>query len=248
MTLLETGEFRDEPHPEFGWVHAPAGALLAGDRTARRRHLRRGPQDRRRCASAIPAGCTHERRLPGARGAAGRRTRTVHAEFDIRNESGRDVARGGGLRRRLSPLRCGDRHADRGRPARASRARREARRDGARAAAISKCPRRTAATRCCVSPMREDVCWYYEQGWPFLLVEASTANGAPRVERVRVATAATLRRERALRAIGRAFVLSGADHLAQSRPDPRDGAARHSGAVSRHRSAARSGRSSIRCC
>ena len=30
VTLLETGEFRDEPHPEFGWVHAPAGALPAG--------------------------------------------------------------------------------------------------------------------------------------------------------------------------------------------------------------------------
>ena len=26
-----------------------------------------------------------------------------------------------------------------------------------------------------LSPMREDVCWYYEQGWPFLLVETATA-------------------------------------------------------------------------
>ena len=57
-----------------------------------------------------------------------------------------------------------------------------------------------------LSPMREDVCWYYEQGWPFLLVETSTANGAAHVDRVRVATRSTLGRERAVRAIGRAFV------------------------------------------
>src|SRR5215831_10127287 len=47
-----------------------------------------------------------------------------------------------------------------------------------------------------VSPMREDVCWYYEQGWPFLLVEASTTSGASRIERTRVADSATLSRER----------------------------------------------------
>jgi lipopolysaccharide transport system permease protein len=58
-----------------------------------------------------------------------------------------------------------------------------------------------------LSPMREDVCWYYEQGWPFLLVETATEEGASRVERVRVATAATLRRERIWRSLGRAFVL-----------------------------------------
>jgi lipopolysaccharide transport system permease protein len=57
-----------------------------------------------------------------------------------------------------------------------------------------------------LSPMREDLCWYYEQGWPFLLVETSTANGAARVDRVRVATRGTLDRERAVRALGRAFV------------------------------------------
>jgi lipopolysaccharide transport system permease protein len=56
------------------------------------------------------------------------------------------------------------------------------------------------------SPMREDLCWYYEQGWPFLLVEASTKDGVARVDRVRVATRATLARESAVRSIGRAFV------------------------------------------
>jgi len=51
-----------------------------------------------------------------------------------------------------------------------------------------------------VSPMREQVCWYYERGWPFVVVEGS------KLDRVRVATLATLRRERALRSVGRALV------------------------------------------
>jgi lipopolysaccharide transport system permease protein len=57
-----------------------------------------------------------------------------------------------------------------------------------------------------LSPMRENVCWYYELGWPFLLVESSTGEGTAKLDRVRVATRTTLRRERAIRAIGRAFV------------------------------------------
>jgi lipopolysaccharide transport system permease protein len=56
-----------------------------------------------------------------------------------------------------------------------------------------------------ISPMREGVCWYYEQGWRFLLVETAADRGAVRLERFRVATRATLRRERAVRALGRAF-------------------------------------------
>jgi lipopolysaccharide transport system permease protein len=58
-----------------------------------------------------------------------------------------------------------------------------------------------------VSPMRENVCWYYEHGWPFLLLEGTTQDGASRLDRVRIITRATLTRERALRAIGRAFTL-----------------------------------------
>jgi lipopolysaccharide transport system permease protein len=48
-----------------------------------------------------------------------------------------------------------------------------------------------------VSPMREHVCWYWERGWPFLLVERGTA---------RVTTNASLRRERLRRGVGRALV------------------------------------------
>jgi lipopolysaccharide transport system permease protein len=56
-----------------------------------------------------------------------------------------------------------------------------------------------------LSPMKEGVCWYYEQGWPFLLVEYSVKDGVFKLGRVRVTTSATLRRERELRAVGRAF-------------------------------------------
>jgi lipopolysaccharide transport system permease protein len=56
-----------------------------------------------------------------------------------------------------------------------------------------------------LSPMLENVCWYYDRGWPFLLVEGVTEGGVARIERVRVAAQRTLARERALRAMGRAF-------------------------------------------
>jgi lipopolysaccharide transport system permease protein len=56
-----------------------------------------------------------------------------------------------------------------------------------------------------LSPMREGVCWYYDQGWPLLLVEGSAKDGVVKLGRVRATTSATLRRERELRAVGRAF-------------------------------------------
>ena len=56
-----------------------------------------------------------------------------------------------------------------------------------------------------LSPMREGVCWYYDQGWPFLLVESTVKDGVVKLRRVRTATSDTLRRERDLRAVGRAF-------------------------------------------
>jgi lipopolysaccharide transport system permease protein len=56
-----------------------------------------------------------------------------------------------------------------------------------------------------LSPMREGECWYYDRGWPFLLVEGETADGAVRLRQMRVATQTNLRRERAVRACGRAL-------------------------------------------
>jgi lipopolysaccharide transport system permease protein len=52
------------------------------------------------------------------------------------------------------------------------------------------------------SPMREGVAWYYAQGWPFLAADVTT----PQLTRVRRMTMPALRRERAMRSIGRAFV------------------------------------------
>ncbi|MBZ5620163.1 MAG: ABC transporter permease [Acidobacteriia bacterium] len=57
-----------------------------------------------------------------------------------------------------------------------------------------------------LSPMRENVCWYYEKGWPFLLVEAVTKDGVPALGRPRVSSSAALARERLRRGIGRALV------------------------------------------
>lgn len=57
-----------------------------------------------------------------------------------------------------------------------------------------------------VSAMREGKCWYYEVGWPFLLVEASVEKGVPRVRTPRVTKAANLKLRNAVRSLGRAFV------------------------------------------
>jgi lipopolysaccharide transport system permease protein len=55
------------------------------------------------------------------------------------------------------------------------------------------------------SAMREGVCWYYERGWPFLMVETEIRDGVARLESVRVSTQPQLRRAQAVRAMGRAL-------------------------------------------
>ena len=57
-----------------------------------------------------------------------------------------------------------------------------------------------------LSPMREGVAWYYERGWPFLLLETETRDGRFHLRRVLVTTRAALARKRWLRSAGRAFV------------------------------------------
>ena len=59
--------------------------------------------------------------------------------------------------------------------------------------------------RVLVSPMRENVAWYYERGWRFLLIDAVVAEGRATVERVRIATQDTITRERMKRAAARVF-------------------------------------------
>ena len=57
-----------------------------------------------------------------------------------------------------------------------------------------------------ISPLREGIRWYYEQGFPFLLLEAEVANGAARLIRTVVTTTTALHRRQAVRSVGRAFV------------------------------------------
>jgi lipopolysaccharide transport system permease protein len=58
-----------------------------------------------------------------------------------------------------------------------------------------------------ISPMRENVCWFYMLGWPFLRVEAVVQGGRARLGRVRVVTMRTVRSENLLRSVVRAFTL-----------------------------------------
>jgi lipopolysaccharide transport system permease protein len=58
-----------------------------------------------------------------------------------------------------------------------------------------------------VSPMRENVAWYYERGWRFLLIDAVMAEGRATVERVSVTTKKALARERLRRTLKRVFTL-----------------------------------------
>lgn len=57
-----------------------------------------------------------------------------------------------------------------------------------------------------LSPMRENVRWEYEAGWPFVLIETEVSETGPGSVRGRVATRAALRRGNLVRSIGRAFV------------------------------------------
>jgi lipopolysaccharide transport system permease protein len=68
-------------------------------------------------------------------------------------------------------------------------------------------PSQPGRYRVFVSPMRENVAWYYEQGWQFLLIDAVVAEGCATIERVRIATRNTIARERLRRTIGRIFTL-----------------------------------------
>jgi len=67
-------------------------------------------------------------------------------------------------------------------------------------------PEEDGKYRVFISPLRENVCWYYDRGWPFLAVDAAVENGHARIERMRVVTKPTLRREDTVRAVGRAFI------------------------------------------
>lgn len=132
--------------------------------------------------------------------------RMVHAEFEMRNDSAETwrAAEGFAVGYHLFDADTGTLIVD---GARVHPAGDVAPGQSARLHLDFEVPEENGRYQVLLSPMREDVCWYYEQGWPFLLVEAATEDGAARVERVRVATASTLRWERIWRSLGRAFVL-----------------------------------------
>ncbi len=59
-----------------------------------------------------------------------------------------------------------------------------------------------------VSVLRENVAWFYAEGWPFLLVEVAVSeSGAPALRGFRVTRWRDVKRRRLLRGVGRAFVV-----------------------------------------
>lgn len=128
----------------------------------------------------------------------------AHAEFDIRNDSAETWSAGEGFAvgYHLFDAETGTLIVDgpRVQPGRDVKPG-----ESARVAIDFTVPPENGTYQTVVSPMREGVCWYYEQGWPFLLIEVLVRDGVARLARVRVATSATLRRERRRRSLGRAL-------------------------------------------
>ncbi|SPE33434.1 ABC-2 type transporter [Candidatus Sulfopaludibacter sp. SbA3] len=132
-------------------------------------------------------------------------TREVHAEFEIRNESSETwrAAEGFGIGYHLFDADTGTLIID---GARTHPERDLKPGESARVRMAFDVPEESGQYQVLISPMREGVCWYYEQGWPVLLVEAESRGGAVALAPVRQTTAAALRRRRELRAVGRAVV------------------------------------------
>ena len=132
-------------------------------------------------------------------------TRKLRAEFEIRNQSGETwrTADGFFLGVHLFDADTGTLIVD---GARVAPGRDVANGESARIAISLDLPAENGRFHAFISPMREHVCWFYDRGWPFLLVEAVVRDGATRLTRVGVSTRAALGRGQAVRAVGRAFV------------------------------------------
>jgi|SRR5579862_626382 len=68
-------------------------------------------------------------------------------------------------------------------------------------------PEQPGPYRVYVSPMQENAGWFYEQGWRFLLIDAVVEHGTARIEQFRIVNQRTVKRERLLRSVRRAFTL-----------------------------------------
>ena len=66
-------------------------------------------------------------------------------------------------------------------------------------------PAEAGRYRVFVSPLREQICWYYAQGWRFLLLDAVVAGREAALVRAKLTTLRAFRRETLLRSLGRAF-------------------------------------------
>jgi lipopolysaccharide transport system permease protein len=132
--------------------------------------------------------------------------RTVHADFGLRNESEEtwQPAAGFGVGYHLFDAETGTLIVDgaRSHPADPLKPGEQA-----RIHLDFELPAEDGKYQVFLSPMRENVCWYYEKGWPFLLVESTTRDGAVHLGRVVVTTRAALAREHAFRGLGRALTL-----------------------------------------
>ena len=131
-------------------------------------------------------------------------TRAAHAEFAIRNNSGEAwrAAEGFSIGFHVFDAETGTLIVD---GARVPPERDVEPGESARVELDLELPAEEGRYQVVLSPMREGVCWYYDRGWPFLLAEGEITGGGAWLGPLRVATQATLRRRRALRAAGRAF-------------------------------------------
>ena len=131
-------------------------------------------------------------------------SRRAHAEFSLRNDSPETwrAAEGFSVGYHVFDAETGTLLVD---GARVASERDLAPGESARLRLDFELPAEDGRYQVLLSPLRENVCWYYDRGWPFLLVEGETAGGQARGVRMRVATQGVLRRARHLRACGRAL-------------------------------------------
>jgi lipopolysaccharide transport system permease protein len=131
--------------------------------------------------------------------------RVVHAEFDVRNDTGEPwrTVEGFGVGPHLFDAESGTLLLD---GARVHPTHDVAPGETLHVALDFALPAEEGRYQVRLSPMRENVCWYYDKGWDFLVVDAAIQEGVPTLGRVRVTDREKLRRERELRGLGRAFV------------------------------------------
>src|SRR5581483_10288721 len=132
-------------------------------------------------------------------------SRLVHAEFDVRNETSEPwkPAEGFGVGHHLFDADSGTLIVD---GARVHPPRDIAPGESLHVALDFELPPEDGRYQARLSPMRENVCWYYDQGWDFLAVDASVRDGVASLGGARVTEKEALRRQRELRAVGRAFI------------------------------------------